>query len=225
MVERQDPLCSAPKCTGADLGLALPDSPHATSVCLPLWEHVVGYEEGDAAVRDALQTGYPRFVLQPATAALFAQVRTEHGNENEDTFVFPSLSVAERCVAYMDSYGYATRIKSLDEHLHAVFFDEAHFDRAKSFWQHFGYITSSRRAAHYLLPSVVLPIWIVMGMRPGLNLWMSIYMPYSLMRLILIGPSPFGSTLAISPVPVEQPIIWKGVQCPRPRPPSRLSKN
>ncbi len=148
--EKQEALCVHPKWQAADLGKALPDSPHATSVCLPLWSHVVGYEEGDPAVRDRLATGYPRFIFQPAVQQLFAQVKAEHGDDGEDALVFPSLQTAERCVAFMERQGATGRIVSLDNAHHAVLFPEDDFLHAKGFWQHFGYITSSRRALSYL---------------------------------------------------------------------------
>lgn len=36
---------------------------HAISVSLPEWADNVGYEEGEARVLDAMQTGYPRFFI------------------------------------------------------------------------------------------------------------------------------------------------------------------
>lgn len=36
---------------------------HAISVSLPEWADNVGYEEGEARVVDAMQTGYPRFFI------------------------------------------------------------------------------------------------------------------------------------------------------------------
>jgi cystathionine gamma-synthase len=38
---------------------------HAISVSLPKWVDNVGYEEGEARVIDAMQTGYPRFFIHP----------------------------------------------------------------------------------------------------------------------------------------------------------------
>jgi cystathionine gamma-synthase len=36
---------------------------HAISVSLPKWLDNVGYEEGEARVLDAMQSGYPRFFI------------------------------------------------------------------------------------------------------------------------------------------------------------------
>ncbi|KAI9366793.1 pyridoxal phosphate-dependent transferase [Zopfochytrium polystomum] len=43
-----------------------PDTPHAVSVSLPLWEHNIAYEEGDPNVHALLKSGYPRFVYHHA---------------------------------------------------------------------------------------------------------------------------------------------------------------
>ncbi len=48
-----------------DLGQPIPASPHAVSVAMPLWRHVVGYEEKDPQVVSRLRGGYPRFLIHP----------------------------------------------------------------------------------------------------------------------------------------------------------------
>jgi len=46
------------------VGSAVPPyTPHAVSVSLPKWRDVVGYEEGDKRVLDAMLSGYPRFFI------------------------------------------------------------------------------------------------------------------------------------------------------------------
>ena len=39
-----------PLCKPEDLGKSIPDHPHAVSVCLPTWDSVIRYEEGDPEV-------------------------------------------------------------------------------------------------------------------------------------------------------------------------------
>ena len=56
-------LIENPCWSSKDLGQALPDSPHAVSVCLPRWEDVIAYEEKDPACIDVLKAIYPRFGL------------------------------------------------------------------------------------------------------------------------------------------------------------------
>ena len=44
------------------LGTPLPHyDNHSVSVSLPLWDHVIGYEEGNLNVINRMTTGYPRF--------------------------------------------------------------------------------------------------------------------------------------------------------------------
>jgi cystathionine gamma-synthase len=131
-----------------DLGKPLPPSPHAVSVALPLWEHVVGYEEGDEAVVNALQAGYPRFLFNPRVVQLFHRCEERFAKDGERCMVFPCAAVAERCVEYLRAHGAAeARIDAFGAHnLYVVTFAESDFEHAKSFWQHFGEVTSSRQA-------------------------------------------------------------------------------
>ena len=64
-------LTAEPAWQDEDLGLPLPDSVHACSVCLPTWKAVVGYEEGSDRVRRKMRTGYPRFFRHPLVERLF----------------------------------------------------------------------------------------------------------------------------------------------------------
>jgi hypothetical protein len=56
-----------------DLGTMLPIyDPHAVSVSLPLWKHIIGYGETDPKVIDEMKCGYPRFRLPNACQGLQA---------------------------------------------------------------------------------------------------------------------------------------------------------
>ena len=47
-----------------NMGQSLPPlTDHAVSVSLPTWKDVVGYEEGDKCIMDAMIIGYPRFFI------------------------------------------------------------------------------------------------------------------------------------------------------------------
>ncbi len=136
-------------CWNADeLGKPLPDSPHATSVALPCWDHAVGYEEGRPEIVSAMQLGYPRFVLHPQVAELFALLEKRYGRPGERCFAFPSEEAADRCVLFLMERGWADARRELcpETRIHGVFFPESAFRDAKAFWQHFGKIISSRRA-------------------------------------------------------------------------------
>jgi cystathionine gamma-synthase len=117
-------------------------------VTLPLWDHAVGYEEGRPEIVSAMQLGYPRFVLHPQVAELFALLEDRYGKPGERCFAYPSASAAQRCVLYLEARGWeGVRMAFCPEtRIHAVFFPEAAFRDAKSYWQHFGKIISSRRA-------------------------------------------------------------------------------
>ncbi len=134
-----------------DLGKPIPDSEHAVSVCLPLWRHVVGYEEKDPAVRDRLQSGYPRFVLNRYVRQLFERVESELAREGERCLVLPSERVAARCASFVRGQGHEARLFSLQRlGLCAVLFPEAAWDDAWAYWQHTGELVSSRQAAAFL---------------------------------------------------------------------------
>ncbi|NUM52141.1 MAG: PLP-dependent transferase [Candidatus Hydrogenedentes bacterium] len=147
--ERPDTdLFTRPLWRAEDLGKPIPASPHAASVAMPLWEHVVRYEQKDPALLDTLQCGYPRFVFNPIVNELFRECRRRFANENELCLAFPSRRIAERCARFLDeTAGFPSRIEDFGlNDVHAVVFSNEAFDAAKSFWQHYGNIVSSRLA-------------------------------------------------------------------------------
>ncbi len=141
-------LCRNPLWQAQDLGKPIPDSPHAVSVALPLWEHVVGYEEKDPLIVDSLACGYPRFVFHPYVAQLVRICEQRFAENDEACLPFPSEHVASRCVAFIERHAGATA----DIHdfgfngIFAVSFPRGAYETAKAFWQHTGEIVSSRCA-------------------------------------------------------------------------------
>lgn len=131
-----------------DLGKPIPDSPHAISMALPLWEHVVAYEEGDSATRDALQLGYPRFLIHPQVKALFDHCAQRFAKENEVALAFPSQRVAERCLAFVHEKCNVTgRCADLElNNIWVVLVPESAAETAHHYWQHSGEIICSRMA-------------------------------------------------------------------------------
>jgi len=91
-----------PAWTEEDLGVPLPDSPHACSVCLPTWNAVVGYEEGRDKVMRKLQAGYPRFVRNPLVARASARAAEELGESGEEVFLFPTKQAAQRAQRWVE---------------------------------------------------------------------------------------------------------------------------
>ena len=146
-------LLSHPLWQPETLGKPLPDSPHAVSVSLPLWEHVVGYEEGAAEVVDQMQAGYPRFFLALLTKQLFQVAEERFAMEGEGAMVFPSRDAAERCRAYAlkREPEVGVRLEAMGKFgLWAVVFPEAVRATIKLYWRFSGEIVSSRCAEAFL---------------------------------------------------------------------------
>lgn len=131
-----------------DLGKPIADSPHAVSVCLPLWEHVVGYEEGDEGVVDAMWCGYPRFVMHPKLEELHCKLLSDHGNEGEACLSFRDVEAALRCKEFIKGKGRVLEIP--ESRMAALFFAEKEFKKACIYRRHTGELVSSRQAQAYL---------------------------------------------------------------------------
>lgn len=125
-----------------DLGLPLPVDPHAVSVALPLWEHVIGYEENDPRVVDKLQLGYPRFVLHPLVRHLAAEAERDLAVPGETAWLYASRQAAQRAAQFAGS----ARVEAWRAGLHAALTPEASWQRGKLAWRFFGEGISSRRA-------------------------------------------------------------------------------
>ncbi len=140
-------LLTDPACRPEDLGLPLPDDPHAVSVAMPLWEHVVGYEEGDTKVIDQFQCGYPRFFVHPLVAQLNERVRQELATGEERALLFPTEIAAQRCRRYIEKKtGLKARVEPTSGGMRAVLVDPSGWEAAFKYWRFCGEIISSRRA-------------------------------------------------------------------------------
>lgn len=134
-------------CRPKNLGAPIPDSPHAVSVCLPLWADVTGYEENDPRVISRMRAGYPRFFFHARINDVRKKLREEHGRSGEDVLPFPDESSARECA---DFVGAGARVVEGGGALWAVFFPGNSLARAKACWQHAGRILSSRAASDWL---------------------------------------------------------------------------
>ncbi len=138
------------------LGSPIPDSPHACSVSLPQWRDVVGYEEKDPRVIDALKAGYPRFVVPPIVEKVIKQIRENLARDDRAVMVFPSASAARRCSEFIAQEMTGRAGITISEHPSG----EAYYleypiekdQRARKYWQHTGEIVSSRLASRLLKP-------------------------------------------------------------------------
>ena len=136
----------------SDLGIPIPDSAHAVSVAMPTWDSVVGYEEGDAEVMQALQCGYPRFFCHPKVQALFDEASRRFAGEGEAALVFGSRAACERCRDYL---GGACRIEPWPGSTACVIvFPVSSRSQALRYWRYTGEIVSSRQAEAMLAGQV-----------------------------------------------------------------------
>ncbi|MEZ0275727.1 MAG: PLP-dependent transferase, partial [Roseimicrobium sp.] len=141
-------LLTDPLCRPEDLGSAVPPTPYGISVCLPLWEHVVGYEEGDQRVVEKFKSGYPRFFVPPAIAEVFTAAEKEHAKPGERALVFPRRIHAERCAAFIEknNAGPARVAEFGDESFGVTLFPEASYKTARLFWRFCGEVLSIRQS-------------------------------------------------------------------------------
>lgn len=141
-------LLTNPMCRAEDLGVPIPPTPYAVSVCLPLWEHVIGYEEKDPKVVSKFQSGYPRFFIPPLVTQLIAAMEQEHAREGERALVFPRRIHAERCAEFVQKHaGVAARVVEHDgEKLGVAIFPANTYDVARRYWRFCGEIVSARQS-------------------------------------------------------------------------------
>lgn len=137
-------LLTDPACREEDLGQPLPDSPHAVSVAMPRWDHVVAYEREDPAILRRLRCGYPRFLVHPMVEALFERASRRFAGEGEVTLVFPSSAVAGRASAFLGGVGRRDPFGWQD--LTALTVPEARRRDLLAYWRFSGEIISSRQA-------------------------------------------------------------------------------
>ena len=144
--KQTDDLCRNPLWRPEDLGKPIPNSPHAISVGMPLWEHVVRYEEGDAQVVNALTIGYPRFIFHPLVKEFFRVCTDRFAREGESCLAFPSTRVAERCADFVcENAACEAQVHEYGSHgIFVTTFPEEAFETGAKFWRHTGEIVSSR---------------------------------------------------------------------------------
>ncbi len=132
-----------------DLGFAIADSPHAVSVCLPLWKHVLGYEEKDPAVISKMWGGYPRFMESPQVGQVRTLLASKAGDPLSQPFIFPDPESAQRAALYVGQAAHCIRehsgIFALDAPL-----EKTKAEKISEFQRHTGEIVSSRCAQDWL---------------------------------------------------------------------------
>lgn len=133
-----------------DLGLPLPDSPHACSVCLPTWESIVGYEEGREKILKRMRVGYPRFFKHPTVERLFEVARAELAGDNEEVLVLPTRVSVQRAHRWIERRA-ETAVRSTSYHgLQALIVPAKAKPEADAYWRFSGEVVSSRQAQDFL---------------------------------------------------------------------------
>lgn len=143
-------LLKQPAWTEEDLGIALPDSLHAVSVCLPSWKSIIDYEEGRDRVLRKMRVGYPRFFRHPAVERLFEEAKKELAGDQESVVLFPSRVSAQRAQRYVERRAeVAARIASYHG-LQALIVPDKGTQMAVDYWRFSGELVSSRQAMDVL---------------------------------------------------------------------------
>lgn len=133
-----------------DLGLPLPDSAHACSVCLPTWDSVIGYEEGREKVLKRLRAGYPRFFKHPSVERLFDNARAEVGGEQDHVVVLPTRSSVQRAHRWVERRA-EVAVRTTSFHgLQALVVPAKAKQEADHYWRFSGEVVSSRQAEDFL---------------------------------------------------------------------------
>ena len=133
-----------------DLGLPLPESPHACSVCLPTWASVVGYEEGRDKVMRRLRAGYPRFYRNPLVERLTVEATKELGSPSEEVFLFPTKEGAQRAQRWIERHGKVAARSSAFNGLQAIIVSKKAAPLAVEYQRLTGEMVSSRMAEDLL---------------------------------------------------------------------------
>ncbi|KAG7661411.1 STR2 [[Candida] subhashii] len=152
-----------------EIGVPIPNIPHAVSVTLPTWEATVGYEEGENWVVSKMNSGYPRFFIHPIIQELCRKIEYKYGREGERCMVYPSYKVAKRCREFIKSKSESPSVKVrvlqlstpspkteeeksmiVEASIGVVFFQADVYHLAKNYWQHSGEGISSRMGEYIL---------------------------------------------------------------------------
>lgn len=143
-------LTANPAWQDEDLGIPLPDSPHACSVCLPTWDSVIGYEEGREKVTRRMRTGYPRFFKHPAVERLFAAAKSEVAGEGEDVLVLSTRGSVQRAHRWIERRAEAAMRIASFHGLQVLVFPVKAKEDALFYWRFAGEVVSSRQAQDFL---------------------------------------------------------------------------
>lgn len=149
------------------LGTRFPDSPHAVISSLPTMADVRGYEEGEARVKAALKSGYPRFVVHEFVQRLVDFYREREGLSEHTAFLIPSRRAADDL---LDWLGEGFKKLQVEEGVYLVYCLASDLERSRGlskYVQHTGCGISSRQAEDLLFEHGLLGARFVETSFPG----------------------------------------------------------
>ena len=137
------------------LGHQIPDTPHAMCVSLPDMHAVIGYEEKDPKVMEAVQSGYPRFVTHRYILRLVEHFREKLDAGDSEIFLVNSVKALTELSRYVEWN------QSSTGSLYGIYYYVCPKDpelkrRAFQLMQHTGYGLSSRQAEDILIKLEIL---------------------------------------------------------------------
>jgi len=138
------------------LGEASPPSPHAVASSLPTMADVRAYEEKDARVLGALESGYPRFVVHPFVARLTSFYLEREALSGRFAVLVAGRRAAHDLVVQLGGLA-MERVEDDVCLVHGDPADRSRCERLRKYLQHTGCGLSSRQAedllcAHGLKP-------------------------------------------------------------------------
>lgn len=132
------------------LGTPIPGSLHSVSCSLPTMADVIGYEERDSRVLEAMRAGYPRFAIHPLVQELTRTLAAEIAQPSEQLWPVLTARAAAGLVAQLGSgRARASAHAGIAIVLHAAESELA--QQAKLWLQHTGSLLSSRGAEDALV--------------------------------------------------------------------------
>lgn len=139
------------------LGDPIVDSPHSVCVSLPTMADVIGYEEKDPRVRNAMKGGYPRFVENRLITQVRAQIARQQNIAADGFVLFPNRSAAENAANYCPEAESLRWIEKDGFWGIVVPGSEGELrKRLQLFQQHTGHMLSSREAEDWLFQQGLL---------------------------------------------------------------------
>lgn len=133
------------------LGETCPNSPHAVVSSLPTMADVIGYEEHDPRVVEAMTSGYPRFVPHIYIRQLFDLYTEREALAGRAGVLIPGRRAAQDLLSCVEGALHSQQVEDGLYYIHCDASDANLLGRVRKFVQHTGCGISSRQAEDLLL--------------------------------------------------------------------------